>query len=68
MDHREISYFEKADSKKHIEFINSQNNCILCGTILEMKYHTLECLDEIREEAYCPHCSVKTRTKTHTMN
>jgi hypothetical protein len=68
MDQHKINYFEKADSIRHREFIISQNNCILCGTVLELKHISEQGTVEIREEAFCPHCEVKTRTKTHAVN
>lgn len=68
MDCSKIHYFEKADSHKHREFIISQNNCILCGTVLELKHIADRGTGEIKEEAFCTHCEVKTRAKTHILN
>ncbi|KHD89721.1 MAG: hypothetical protein OM95_01200 [Bdellovibrio sp. ArHS] len=68
MEYSKINYFEKTDTPKHREFIISQNNCILCGTVLELKHIADRATDEIKEEAFCPHCEVKTRNKTHVLN
>lgn len=68
MEYSKINYFEKADTPKHREFIISQNNCILCGTVLELKHIADRSIAEIKEEAYCTHCEVKTRAKTHMLN
>ncbi len=68
MDQNKINYFEKTDSPKHREFIISQNNCILCGTVLELKHIADQNVLEIKEEAFCSHCDVKTRVKTHVLN
>lgn len=68
MEASRINYFEKADTTKHREFIISQNNCILCGTVLELKHIFEHGTTEIKEEAFCPHCEVKTRAKTHVLN
>lgn len=68
MDECKINYFEKVDSTKHREFIISQNNCVLCGTVLELKHIADSTIAEIKEEAFCPHCEVKTRAKTHILN
>jgi len=68
MNYNKINYFEKADSQKHREFIISQNNCILCGSVLELKHAVEIESPEIKEEAFCPHCEVKTRAKTHALN
>lgn len=68
MEYNKINYFEKAESQKHREFIISQNNCILCGSVLELKHAVEQAILEIKEEAFCPHCEVKTRAKTHALN
>ena len=68
METNKINYFEKIDSPKHREFIISQNNCILCGTVLELKHIADRDVAEVKEEAFCPHCDVKTRAKTHILN
>ena len=68
MEQVKIQYFENADVPKHREFIISQNNCVLCGTVLELKHITDRGTLEIKEEAFCTHCEVKTRTKTHALN
>ncbi|WP_415062239.1 hypothetical protein [Bdellovibrio sp.] len=68
MEYSKINYFEKADTPQHREFIISQNNCILCGTVLELKHIADRGIDEIKEEAFCPHCEVKTRARTHILN
>lgn len=68
MEYSKINYFEKADTQKHREFIISQNNCILCGTVLELKHIADRDTSEVKEEAFCTHCDVKTRAKTHVLN
>lgn len=68
MEHSKISYFEKADTPKHREFIISQNNCVLCGTVLELKHIADRASDEVKEEAFCTQCDVKTRAKIHILN
>ncbi|UXR64883.1 hypothetical protein EZJ49_01290 [Bdellovibrio bacteriovorus] len=68
MEYSKINYFEKAESAQHREFIISQNNCILCGTVLELKHIADREISEVKEEAFCPHCEVKTRNRTHILN
>ncbi len=68
MEKIKISYFENANSLKHREFIISQNNCILCGTVLELKHISDRQILEVQEEAFCPQCEVKTRNRKHTLN
>lgn len=68
MESVKINYFEKADDLKHREFIISQNNCVLCGSVLELRHSNDPSNGEIKEEAYCSHCDLKTRTKVHAMH
>lgn len=68
MDSGKFNYFEKVDSPQHREFIISQNNCILCGTVLELRHIADEQAISIKEEAHCPECDVRTRAKTYSLN
>ncbi len=68
MEYSKINYFEKADLPKHREFIISQNNCVLCGTVLELRHRADQSTANIKEEAYCSCCEVRTRAKVHTLN
>jgi len=68
METNKITYFEKAESTNHREFIIAQNNCILCGTVLELRHIADRQTNEIKEEAHCPQCEVRTRAKTHALN
>ena len=67
VEQSKINYFENARTTQHREFIISQNNCVLCGTVLELK-HLPEDETQVKEEAYCPHCDVKTRGKIYSLN
>lgn len=60
-----IQYFERVETKTHREFINSHNNCVLCSTVLELRHNKLQESEEIKEEAYCPHCDLRTRAKNY---
>ncbi|RME18262.1 MAG: hypothetical protein D6797_00790 [Bdellovibrio sp.] len=55
----------KDTSLKHLQFIENQNNCALCGSVLEIHVESLLEDSTIKEEAYCPHCQLKTRVKHH---
>jgi hypothetical protein len=68
MEQAKIQYFERVDSKQHREFITNHNNCILCGTVLELQHIRLDQTPEIKEEAHCPTCDLRTRVKTYTLN
>lgn len=68
MEDNKLNYFEKIEIPKHRDFIIAQNNCVLCGTVLELRH--LVNLDEgqVKEEAYCPCCEIRTRNKNHTVH
>ncbi len=62
-----VQYFERIESKLHKEFVESHNNCVLCSTVLELRHiRTSEPL-EIKEEAYCPQCDLRTRAKNYQL-
>ncbi len=63
----QLKYFEKIDHPKHREFINSQNNCVLCATELELKHHRSD-EGQIKEEAYCGQCEMRTRAKIFSLH
>ena len=68
MELGKVNYFERVEKKHQRDFINAHNNCILCGTVLELQHIRQENKEEIKEEAQCPQCEVKTRAKVYTLN
>ena len=54
---------ERADN-----FIQSQNNCPLCGSELEIETESYLENFTLREEAHCPQCQVLARVKDHKMH
>ena len=68
MHENKINYFEKIDEPKHREFINLQNNCILCGTVLELRHVREKEEIQIKEEAYCTQCEMRTRAKIFALH
>ena len=68
MELGKVQYFEKVETKTHREFILAHNNCILCSSVLELRHMRSEDQVEIKEEAYCPQCYLRTRAKNYTMN
>lgn len=62
-----INYFEKIEKSSHQEYINSHNHCILCGGVLELRHIRILENEEIKEEASCPSCEIRTRDKTFPM-
>lgn len=68
MDFSKIRYFERVDKVHQREFVIAHNNCVLCGTVLELKHAKNETDGTIKEEAHCPECELRTRAKIFTMN
>lgn len=64
----QLKYFEKIDHPKQQEFIHSQNNCVLCGSELELTHSKNEDEPKIKEEAYCGQCEMRTRAKIFSVN
>lgn len=51
--------------KEHQVFIADQNQCCLCGSKLVFK-HKIDYLSlQVREDADCPTCCVRLKTKSH---
>jgi hypothetical protein len=59
-----ISYFEKPETPSQEAYIKLQCNCVFCNAPLEFKFENLDNL-EIKEEANCPECEIRTRNKLH---
>lgn len=68
MELGKVQYFEKVETKTHRDFIQAHNNCILCSSVLELRHMRSDDQGEIKEEAYCPQCDLRTRAKNYTMN
>lgn len=68
MDLSKVQYFEKIESTGQREYMNSHNNCILCRSALELQHIRTDNSGEIKEEARCPQCDLKTRAKVFTVH
>ncbi len=68
MDLGKVQYFEKVETNTQREFVDAHNNCILCGTTLELQHVRVQDTGEIKEEAHCPQCDVRTRAKVYALN
>ena len=69
MELGKVQYFERVESTNQQEFVNAHNNCILCGTVLELQHVRVpETPSSIKEEAHCPECELRTRAKIYTLN
>ena len=63
---KDITYYEKADSANQKAYVQLQSNCVLCSTALELKFEAVN-EGEIKEEATCPSCELRTRAKIHSV-
>ena len=68
MELGKMQYFENIESSQHREFIMAHNNCILCGTALELRHIRSAQELEIKEEAHCPECKMRTRARSYILN
>lgn len=64
---KSISYYEKAESAQQEAYIKLQCNCVLCNSALELKFESPGD-GEIKEEATCPECEIRTRAKIHAIH
>jgi hypothetical protein len=65
---KKLQYFENVNHPVQREFIQAQNHCVLCGTVLELNHTSNKDSKTIKEEAYCPQCTLKTRAKIYLLN
>jgi hypothetical protein len=63
---KDINYYENTESAKQKAYVKLQCNCVLCSTALELKFETTTD-GEIKEEATCPQCEIRTRAKIHSL-
>jgi hypothetical protein len=63
---KDINYYENTQSANQKAYLKLQCNCVLCNSTLELKFEPL--LDgEIKEEAHCPDCEIRTRAKIYLL-
>ncbi len=63
---KDISYYENTSSASQKAYLKLQCNCVLCNSMLELKFETLSDA-EIKEEARCPECEIRTRAKIYSL-
>lgn len=68
MEAKKLFYFENINHPVHSDFIKSQQQCTLCGTELELKHLKDSTGSTVKEEAFCPQCTLKTRNKIYLLN
>ncbi len=49
------------------QFLNDYNHCCLCGDELIFTHVTNFIGQDVKEEAHCPSCKVKTKEHHHTL-
>ncbi|MEQ1665203.1 MAG: hypothetical protein ABL927_07510 [Bdellovibrionales bacterium] len=66
-NNKEMNQDTKRLSSKQKSFVENQNHCALCNSLLVIKVESY--LEDyfIREEAECTTCKIKTRVKNHKM-
>ncbi len=62
----DIHYYENTANVFQKAFVSLQCNCSLCATNLEISVSALD-NGEIKEEAYCPQCELRLRSKSYTV-
>ncbi len=63
----DIHYYEKTENTFQKAFVSLQCNCALCASNLEIKIIASDIVNEIREEAHCPQCKIRLRSKSHSL-
>lgn len=61
----DLPRYEKTENTFQKAFIALQCNCVLCATQLELKLTATEDTAEVKEEAFCPQCNIRMRSKSH---
>lgn len=63
----DLPRYEKTENTFQKAFIAVQCNCALCASLLDLKVTASDELGQIKEEAHCPQCNIRMRSKNHTM-
>lgn len=63
----DIKRYEKTENTFQKAFVSIQCNCVLCATPLEIKVTSEQEKTEVKEEAYCPQCNIRMRSKSHKL-
>lgn len=71
---QDIHYYEKTENTFQRAFVSVQCNCALCASPLEIKIsqdnldiRVSQDIKEVKEEAFCPQCNIRMRSKNHTV-
>lgn len=63
----DLPRYEKTENTFQKAFIALQCNCVLCATQLELKVTATDDAAEVKEEAFCPQCNIRMRSKSHKL-
>lgn len=62
----DLKRYEKTENTFQRAFVSIQCNCVLCATELQIKITSSENdTTEVKEEAFCPQCNIRMRSKSH---
>ena len=61
-----VRHYENTQNIFQKAFVAVQCNCALCATELVITVSTVN-NGEIKEEAFCPQCDLRMRSKVHTI-
>lgn len=62
-----ISTAEPISITPTAQFLTDYHQCCLCGTELQYTHVTNFIREEVKEEAHCPSCQVRTKEQQHRL-
>lgn len=68
VDSNKIQYYEKVTNDVQLEFIQVQNHCSLCSSVLILEHDLSEDSSSILETASCPECQIRNRSRSFVVN
>lgn len=64
MESNKLQYYEKVTNDAQLEFIQVQNHCSLCGSVLILEHGLNPEKTLIMETAHCPECQIRNRSRS----
>lgn len=58
----------KSDQRRREAFIEEENICCICGTSLEFRHQINHSSATVTEEASCPVCGIRNKSRTSSIN
>lgn len=68
MQENKIQYYEKVTSDLQMHFLQTQNHCALCGSVLILEHGLSEDKRVVTETAHCPECNIRNRSRGFTVH